>query len=249
LTEFLRDRKQAVDAGARIVLWQENGIAVYAADETSFVQAAREFAIQEDIFLVMGVQVVAEQKFNDENKAILISPQGEVSVYFKNHRVAGDEHVLGDGSVLVRPSEFGTLGVIICKDFDYPDFVRQAGSADVDIMLIPSHDWQAINPDHAKMAHFRAIENGYSMISANYHGTSTAVDFHGNALGHMNNFVTSERTMLVDIPTRGIRTSYAMIGDLFAWLCVLGVLGLVLVSWRGANLFGGATVRSDSRRG
>jgi apolipoprotein N-acyltransferase len=232
LTEFIGSSKRAVDMGASIVLWQENGVAVFADDEAKFVDAAAEFSTQESIFLVMSVKVVADKKSDDENKAILISPQGERAEYLKNYQVAGDEHILGDGSILIRSSIHGTLGTIICKDFDYPDFVRQAGLAEVDIMLIPSHDWRAIDPYHARMAHLRAIENGYSMISANYHGTSTAIDFHGNALGLTSDFKTDELIMLSDIPTQGIRTIYSVIGDLFAWLNGVMLAGMIYVAWR-----------------
>jgi apolipoprotein N-acyltransferase len=232
LAEFLTGSKRVVDGGAKIVLWQENGVAVYATDEARFVRTAREFAIREGVYLLMGMKVVAQQKTDDENKAVLVSPQGEVLEYFKNYRSPGDEHLLGDGKILISQSSFGMLGALICKDFDYPSFVRNAGSNTVDIMLIPSHDWQAINPHHARMAHFRAIENGYSMISANYHGTSTAVDFHGRALGHMNGFTTDERTYSVDIPTRGVRTVYSVIGDLLAWLCGSGLAALIFAGRR-----------------
>lgn len=236
LAEFLFDSQQAVGGGANIILWQENGVAVYAADEPSYVIAAREFAVRESLYLVMGVKVVAEHNPDDENKAVVISPEGDVSEYFKTYRSPGDNHVLGSGSVLFLPSAYGTLGTIICRDYDYPSFIRQAGLAGVDIMLIPSHDWQAVNPDHARMAHFRAIENGFSMISANYHGTSTAVDFHGNALGLMDDFATDERILFADVPTRGIQTIYATIGDLFAWLCGATLLGLILAGWRRDQL-------------
>lgn len=239
LTEFLSDSERAVANGARIVMWQENGIAVYAADENSFFDAAREFALHKGVYLVMGVKVVAEDDPDDQNKAVVISPTGDMSEYLKNYRTPGDAHVLGDGTVQVWPSEYGRLGTIICKDFEYPAFVRQAGMAGVDIMLIPSHNWEAIDRYHARMAHFRAIENGYSMISATYHGTSTAVDFHGNLRGQMNDFTTEERILFADVPTRGMRTIYAVIGDAFSWLCGLALIGLILAGLRNiANVRG-----------
>jgi len=80
------------------------------------------------------------------------------------------------------------------------------------------------------MASFRAIENGFSMIRADYHGLSTAVDYHGNILSQMNDFTTEERIMIADIPKQGIKTVYSQIGDLFAWLCVFGFLIMVGLS-------------------
>ena len=63
---------------------------------------------------------------------------------------------------------------------------------------------------------FRAIENGFSMVRADYHGLSNAVDYHGNILSQMNDFTTEERIMIADIPTEGIKTIYSIIGDSFA---------------------------------
>jgi len=34
--------------------------------------------------------------------------------------------------------------------------------------------------------------------------------------------------MYVDVPTKGVKTIYSTIGDLFAWLCVLGLFGLIV---------------------
>ncbi len=240
LRELLTDSARAVDNGARIVLWIENAVAVYAADEESFVKEVRDFAIRDGVYVVMGAKVLAQSDPDDQNKAILITPTGDVSEYLKNHLTPGDQHMLGDGRVHVLSSEYGTLGTIICKDFEYPSFVRQAGAAGVDIMLVPSHNWEAIDRYHARMAHLRAIENGYSMVSATYHGTSTAVDFHGNVLGSMNDFATEERVFFADIPTRGIPTLYAMIGGSFARLCGLGLAVQILVGlWTVAGKRGG----------
>ena len=230
LDEFLQDSEQAANAGANIIVWQENGLAVYQEDEASFIDQGREFAVQEEIYLLMAMYMLSEERSVDENKAVLIDPSGDASEYLKNHLVAGDNHILGDGKVLIQDSDYGKLASIICQDTHSPNFVRQAGKANVDLMLIPNHNWEAITPLAARMASFRAIENGFSMIRADYHGLSTAVDYHGNILSQMNDFTTEERIMLADIPKQGIKTIYSQIGDFFAWLCVFGLLGLIALA-------------------
>lgn len=233
LNEFLQDSRQASDAGVKIIVWQENGLAVYQDDEAEFIEQGRKFAVHEEVYLLMGMHMFSEDMSVDENKAVLISPSGQVSEYLKNHKIYGDNHILGDGKVLIRDSAYGKIASIICYDADFPNFVRQAGKANVDLMLIPSHDWEAITPIHGRMANFRAIENGFSMISADYHGLSTAVDYHGNILSQMNDFTTDDRVMIADVPKKGIRTIYSQIGDLFAWLCVFGFLIMVGLSLTG----------------
>lgn len=230
LAEFLEDSRQAANAGAKLIVWQENGIAVERADEANSIEQGWQFAMGGNVYLLMGVKMSAEEKTSDENKVVLITPSGEVSEYLKNFRVQGDYHILGSGEVLVQDSNYGKLATIICQDTHAPRFVRKAGKVNADIILIPNHNWESITPMAARMAHFRAIENGFSMIRADYHGLSTAVDYHGNILSQMNDFTTKERIMIADIPMQGINTIYSLVGDVFAWLSGLGLLVMFWLS-------------------
>jgi apolipoprotein N-acyltransferase len=230
LDEFLDGSQQAADAGAKIIVWQENGLVVRQDDEAAYVVQARELAIQESVYLVMGAKMVAKEKHNDENKIIFVTPQGEISEYLKNHKVAGDEHRLGDGKILFHDSPYGKLAALICYDADFPGFVRQAGKADADIMLIPAQDWAEITPVHGRMPTLGAVSNGYSLIRNGFHGVSVAVDYHGNMLSQLDDFTTDERVMLANLPTEGIQTVYALIGDAFVWVCVLGSVGLIVLA-------------------
>lgn len=231
LDEFLQDSKKAANFGAEIIMWQENGLAAYHYDEAEYIDKGREFAIQEKVYLLMGMYMLSEDRTVDENKAFLITPSGQVSEYLKNYLVPGDNHILGDGKVLIQDSDYGKLATIICQDTHIIPFVRQAGKANVDIMLIPNHNYESVTPYIARMPIFRAIENGFSMVRADYHGLSNAVDYHGNILSQMNDFTTEERIMIADIPKQGIKTIYSQIGDFFAWLCVLGFLIMIWLSF------------------
>jgi len=231
LNEFLEGSKQAVNAGAKIIMWQENGLAAYYYDEEEYIAKSREFAIREKVYLLMGMYMLSEDRTLDENKAILITPSGQVSEYLKSYVVPGDNHIVGDRKILIQESDYGKLGTIICQDTHVIPFVRQAGKANVDIMLIPNHNYESVTPYIQRMPIFKAIENGFSMVRADYHGLSNAVDYHGNVLSELNDFTTEERIMIADIPTKGIKTIYSQIGDLFAWLCLLGFLIMIWLSF------------------
>jgi hypothetical protein len=43
----------------------------------------------------------------------------------------------------------------------------------------------------------------------------------------MDYFTASERVMIAQVPTTGVTTVYSVIGDLFAWMTVIGFLFLV----------------------
>jgi apolipoprotein N-acyltransferase len=110
---------------------------------------------------------------------------------------------------------------------DHPGTIRQAGQANVDIMLVPSHDWREIDPLHTQMAPFRAIENGFSLVRQTGNGLAMTVDDEGNVLSASDYFTSDPQVMVAYVPTQGVHTIYATIGDLFAWLSIAGLVGLI----------------------
>ena len=134
--------------------------------------------------------------------------------------------VLGDGKVPTVESPYGRLANVICFDADFPATMRQAGQAGADLLLVPSDDWQAIDPSHTQVATFRAIENGFSEVRQASKGLSMTVDYEGRVLSASNYFSTDHQVMVAYVPMHGVRTIYATIGDLFAWLCIIGLVAL-----------------------
>jgi apolipoprotein N-acyltransferase len=112
---------------------------------------------------------------------------------------------------------------------EFPPYIRQAGKKKVDIMLNPSYD---IPKSTGPCNTLRLIENGFSLVRPVYNGYSYAMDYNGKLLAHMDSDRTEDGIMYADVPTKGARTIYSIIGDLFAWLCVLGFLGFIVVAIR-----------------
>lgn len=128
---------------------------------------------------------------------------------------------------------YGRVTSIICFDADFPQLLAQAGALGVDVVLDPSNDWRAIDPWHTQMASFRAIEQGVNLIRQTSRGMSAAYDYQGRRLAAMDHFQTTDYAMISQIPTRGVRTIYARLGNLFAFACLAGLLLLVILSLRG----------------
>lgn len=230
LDDYLTDSQQAADAGAKIIVWQEGAVWVLEEDETAFIERGRELARQEEIYLGMGLMVMPRDQppTSRENKVILIDPSGSIMwEYLKTHPVPGDIDTPGDGQVPTQDTPYGRIASVICFDVDFPSLVRQAGRADADLMLVPADDWLAIDPLHTHVAVFPAIANGFSMIRSTFEGLSIAVDYQGRVLAAMDDFTTEDVVMIADVPTEGVATIYSRIGDLFAWLCVVGFLAVV----------------------
>ncbi len=82
---------------------------------------------------------------------------------------------------------------------------------------------------HVAQHVFRAIENGVSLFRQDAtKGVSFATDPYGRMLASVDSLATSERLTVAQVPTHGVRTVYAAIGDLFGWASVAGFVGLAI---------------------
>jgi hypothetical protein len=80
---------------------------------------------------------------------------------------------------------------------------------------------------HTQKATLRAIENGYSLVRQDTGGRAQVVDFQGHVLAASDDFTTDQQTMVAYVPTRGERTIYALVGDVFAWLSIAALAVLI----------------------
>ncbi len=229
LDDLLRRADQEVQAGARIIMWGETNSFSLKQDEPAMIARGAEFARERGVYLAMSPAVFdGESDKPLENKIILVNPQGEVSFeYWKAIPVPGPEaslQAVSDGRIEIVNSPYGRLGAVICFDMDFPGHLKQAGRHDTDIMLVPSNDWREIDPWHSHMARFRAVEQGFNMVRHVSNGLSLATDYQGRVLASMDHFATDQRVMVAYVPTQGARTIYSRVGDLFAWLCIAGLV-------------------------
>jgi apolipoprotein N-acyltransferase len=234
--DLLARSRDEARAGARIVAWPETsptGASVLAEDEPALLAQAGLLTRQEGIYLDMGLAVFLRGTGTGpflQDETVLIDPAGHIAwTYAKTHPAPGEQGLFrpGPGTVPTLATPYGRLANLICFDLDYPALARQAGHAGADIMLGPSDDWPAIDPQHAQRAAFRAIENGFSLVRQSSNGLSTAVDYDGRVLAATDYFHTDQQVLVAYVPEHGTRTIYATVGDLFAWLYGIGLLALI----------------------
>jgi apolipoprotein N-acyltransferase len=233
--DLLRRADAAARNGARIVFWAEGNASVLKADEPQLLTAGSQLAKRDKIYLGMALAVwVPGATRVLENELVMIEPNGAIAwQYRKAHPVPGEEAAMSapsDGRLRVLETPFGRLSAAICFDADFPQTLRQAGLLHADIVLNPSNDWAAIDPWHTQMASLRAIEEGASVIHQASHGLSAAFDYEGNRLAAVDYFRSGGATMIAEVPIRGVRTVYARLGDWFAWLCIVGLLTLIVTA-------------------
>lgn len=239
-TNLLAQSQQEASAGARIIVWPECGAAALQEDEPALLAQATALARKAHIYLDMGLCVLTDQAPHMKDQAILLGPQGQlIWSYDKARPVPGlDPLVPGDGKVPTVTTPYGRISNVICFDGDFPYLSRQAGQAQASLMLIPSNDWRQIDPWHTQDITFRAIESGFSLVRQTSNGLAITVDYEGRVLASSDYFSTGNQVMIASVPTQGIQTIYTLVGDLFAQLCVAGLLILI----------GSALVRSRRQR-
>jgi apolipoprotein N-acyltransferase len=241
----IRERSAAVDndllnrsereakAGARIIFWGEANAPVLKEDENDLIQRGGILAKANGIYLgMMLASWHLETTPSLENKIVLIQPNGAPAWEFlKAHPVPGGEAAIsirGDGKLRALDSPYGRLSAVICFDADFPQLLAQAGRLGTDLLLDPSNDWKAIDPWHTRMASFRAIEQGFNLVRHTSQGLSAAFDYQGRQLASMDHYVTTDRVLVAQVPTRGTRTVYALLGDWFAWACFVGLAAIII---------------------
>ena len=225
--------RNAAAAGAKIVLWQEYGVVVPEEREQELLQLAQQLAQEEQIYLgmAMGLFPLRYPEQPWQNKLVWIDPEGRVvDQYFKQKPAPPLEPIVaGTGGIHLLSTTDGKIASAICADLDYPGLIRQAGANGAGILMIPAQSWSAVDPLHTEMAVFRAIENGCSLIMATGGGLSIAVDPYGRIIAGSGSSQASKEPMLASVPNKGVETVYASFGDVFAWLCVAGLV--VMIVW------------------
>jgi len=223
----------AASNGAKIVAFQENALKIHESDETNLLDRSKAIARENGVYLSLGYGLLFTEG-KGWNKNILISDQGELVVDYRKRFLLGigefgESGIYNKGPEVIQSVDtpYGRIGVSICRDMSFPGYAQQAGEQQVDIMLNPSFDYPRST---GAMYSLRAIENGFTMIRPVYNGFSYAVGPNGKLLASMDSDNTNTGIMYADVPIKGVNTIYATVGDLLGWLCVFGLLGLILLT-------------------
>jgi apolipoprotein N-acyltransferase len=222
--------------GAKIVSFQEFAMLIHEEDEQRLREEYQTIARENNVYLSITYAHYA-QEGKGENKHLLIDSNGEIQLDYTKRYVSGlAELDLGEAGVYRKGPEilqtldtpYGRIAISICRDMEFPHYMRQAGKDDVDIMLSPAYEWPKGLVIHS--VYMRGIEYGFSLVRPTYNGITIAQDFNGRILSQMDSDATDSGILYADVPTRGVNTLYSQIGDALARICVLGFLGLVILS-------------------
>lgn len=230
-------------SGVEIVVWSEGAARIFAADEDQYLSQACSAAKENGIYLGLAVIVLKDdapflykkaQPFF-KNKLIFIFPDGNIAwEHMKATLVPGLEDKItipGDGILKTATAPVIPTGPVtgaICYELDFPQLFRQAGKSGSSLLLAPSNDWAEVKHMHAAMARLRAIENGLAVFRPTSQGISIAVDPYGRIVSQVDYFQGKGGPIAAVLPLESVSTLYSSIGDLFAWLVLIGTLILFI---------------------
>jgi apolipoprotein N-acyltransferase len=221
---------------AKIISFQEFAMMVDEGSEEKLKEEFQKIAKENDVYLSVTYGTYAKEG-KGENIHVLIDNKGEIQLDYTKRYVTGlAELDIGEAGYFRKGPEviqwvdtpYGRIAISICRDLEMTDYIRQAGRANVDIMLSSAYEFEQGLLIHS--TYMRTIEYGFSLLRPAQHGITVAVDYNGNVLNQMDFADPGDGIMYAELPMQGIHTLYTQIGDVLGWICVVGLLGLIPLS-------------------
>tara|TARA_R110002049_G_scaffold16035_3_gene64798 strand:+ start:286 stop:1734 length:1449 start_codon:yes stop_codon:yes gene_type:complete len=221
ISNLLKKTKEAGDFGAKIIVWNEASFFTLPRNEKDIQNSIKAIAKENNISIVAAYVVpVSQNPLKYENKFVFINEKGEIIYsYLKHQPVPGEPAIHGTKPFQTVQISESRIGGAICYDYDFPYIAQEFGKLKADIVAVPSSDWRGIDPLHTRMAAYRAIEQGHSIIRSTRFGLSAIITPYGEMISQSSSFDGNNKIMIANIPAKGINTFYSMVGDLFIYLC------------------------------
>lgn len=220
ISEMIIKTKKAADDGVKIVVWNEASFYCLLNSENEIINSIKLIAREKKITMVVSyVLPISKEPFKYKNKFVFINNLGETEYsYLKHEPVPGEPAIKGTNDFQVIKVSESKIGGAICYDYDFPYIAQEFGKLKADIVALPSSDWKGIDPLHSRMAAFRAIEQGHSIIRSTRFGLSAIISPYGEMINQLSSFDDENKLLISNVPTKGFRTTYSKIGDLFIYL-------------------------------
>lgn len=255
--EHLRMTRQAIGAGAGLVIWPESAMTPYRfAEFPEATDAVRRLARDARVPILVGSDQIERGRPDAWfNSAFLVGADGaDAGFYRKMHLVPFGEYVplkdllffaaplveaVGGGFAAgteptVLEADGHRISVAICYEVVYPALVRQfvVGGSEL-LTTITNDSWfgrTSAPYQHFAQASMRAIEEGRYLVRAANTGVSGIVDPYGRVIERGGIF---EQAVIVG-RARYLKTVtvYARYGDVFAYGSAVATAALLLLARR-----------------
>lgn len=247
LARYLDLTREAVAAGARLVIWPESATPFVFDDDPVGSEAVRAVVRESGVPLLFGTDEFdpgPPPRFY--NSAFMLAPTGvTAAVYRKIHLVPFGEYVpfrrllffvapLVDNVGEFAPGERVTMlpvaghmtSTAICYEVVYPHLIRRAVLEGSELLTTVTNDaWYGRSSapyQHYALARLRAVEQGRYLARAANTGISGIVDPYGREVAASALFETTVITG--EVRFLQARTVYATIGDVAPQAALLATL-------------------------
>ena len=235
LHEYADEVRRATPAGTDVVVLPEKigRVSENALAEVDALFSSAATATHAAIDLGL-VRRTAAGAFNSSR---FYSPIGKLEAnYDKHHLLLGVEpETPGHERALInQPS--GRWGLQICKDMDFPKLSREYAGDGANLLLVPAWDFGLDGWAHARMAVLRGVENGFAIARSARNGVLTLSDNRGRILAEKATLPDQFVSITGKVNVVREKTLYAKAGDWFAWLCIAGLVALLLSRVRSRKM-------------
>ena len=204
--------------GAEVVVLPEKLVGVTPESSSAVTAVFSKVARTARVTVIAGVSRNAVQP--KHNVALVFFPDGtRPAEYEKHHPVPIIERDYARGNAQMLFGAGGQWGVAICKDLDFPVWLRTYGQRDVRFLAVPAWDFVDDARLHSRMAVVRGVENGFTIARSAQGGLVTVSDSYGRILSEQAS--ASDPIMVMDAPAGTGTTYYARFGDWCGWANVV----------------------------
>jgi apolipoprotein N-acyltransferase len=216
--------------GAKLIVLPERAININKETDSASTAILSNAAKQNHVTIVAGYTNYKSE--NLRNSALVIDAAGNVHIdYDKSHLVKGLEDQFTPGSEIgLFKFENVNAGVAICKDLDFPQYIRQYGTSQVNVLCVPA--WDFIKDDwlHSRMAILRGVESGFSEIRAARLGRLTISDSYGKVNAEADCSSGKLTSLMGSVSVNNIETPYRIYGDWFGLVIAISALLFIVLT-------------------
>ena len=240
LESYARRVDELARRGAQVVVLPEKLVGVAPAYEANALRILEDASRRNGVTVIAGLNRIG--RVASRNTAFVFGPDGRLLVeYDKAFLVPGLEDGYERGhSPGLFPVRGATAGVAICKDMDFPGWLRHYTDGRAGIVFVPAWDFVVDGPLHARMAVFRGVEGGFAVVRSAQEGLVTMSDHLGRTLAERASSESAEVLVASEVPPGPGHTLYSRAGD---WFGASTVVVLVIILGAAAT----ARAQSDDR--
>ncbi len=215
--------------GATIITIPERALNINDSINEATLNILKNVAQQDHVYIIAAYTNFKEAQ--PRNSALVIDATGNVAVdYNKAHMVTGFEDWFTPGNKIgLFTANQTPAGVAICKDLDYPQYIRQYGKSNISFIVVPAWDFEMDDWLHSRMAVLRGVENGFSEMRAAREGRLTISDSRGRILYEASTAHREQASLTGALPLTNTTTLYARYGDWFGVVISIAAFVFVIV--------------------